>query len=557
MIQENIQNIQNIHNIQKNDSELISLKHASQISGYTLQHLSYLCRDKKLKNARIGKKWFTSREWLENYFKELEEQYEKNGKQIQNELQTKKNSGISEKTIEISEQKIFEFEKRKIEFPLPQFSLPKFFWNKIGLGFAMAGMAFLIFFSFSANFLQIAFSQIKNDASIIYPYAKNFNAGVYSGAENFGSGLYAASRFVLDGSENVFTGAGSAFGSAIFKTSQFASNMDFQLPSFEINLPEIKLPDFKFSRLLAFKLPSINLNLREVRLPSGSLPSFSQISAFFVSGLGGAQSKIQLAAASAASIFGDMSRIFFRSIETFSLAVNKNFENGIKEAGNYFVQIIGGVKEFALKLVSPSEFSDFYSSAKKLRQAEQEFQKSEIPAASPALSESEMEAAKKELANLKQSGLKIEQNVIERIIEKEIAGLTSEEVDIRLNQLNNKLLSQITDLKNLVVTPIVVVFQLYHLQPTPQGNQNISPEIYVFFKHSAPYNSQDFFVDFFVFFHIFTLPLLHTLSVVTPLRLLSVWAVYIFPIPSKNIPHLCIAPFGLSHYSPRISPLRM
>jgi len=588
MTEENIGDIHNIHNIQKNDSGLISLKQASQISGYTLQHLSHLCREEKLKNVRIGKKWFTTQGWIKYYFKELERQYENNGKQIQAELQTQK---FSNETVEIPER--IEIPEKKIfvpEFVPPKIKIPfAWNWNKIGLGFAMAGMAFLIFFSFSANFPQTVFSQLKNDASIIYPHAKNFSARVYSSAENigsafgfaifktsqfasnidiempditlpeiylpkfnlpkfslpeihlpqlsfswisefelpkvklpdislpeiklpdysslfeiayrqsrqFGTGLYSASRSVLDGSEKIFSGAGSAFGSAIFKTSQFVSNIDFQLPAFEISLSEVhpvrnqiskisdkvsnlisngvRLPQLSFSWISEFELPEIKLpkinlskfsfsllklkdSFKEVKLFSLSDISFSeikipkislkQIFSSLVFGIDETENKIQLAAVSSASVLEDMGGIFWESIKTFSLAVNEALESGTKEIGNYFVQVIGGIKELAIKETPPSEFFIFYPSAEKSGQAEQEPQKPETPTASFSLSE--LEAVKKELAALRQSGLKVEQSVAEWNLERILAGLTPEEIDIKLNQLNNKILAQIADLKNLV-----------------------------------------------------------------------------------------------------------
>ncbi|MCF7835990.1 MAG: hypothetical protein K9M15_02620, partial [Candidatus Marinimicrobia bacterium] len=62
-----------VSNIKK--SKLISLKDASGFSGYTNQHLGLLCKQEKLKSKKIGNKWFTTKEWIEEYRKEVENQY--------------------------------------------------------------------------------------------------------------------------------------------------------------------------------------------------------------------------------------------------------------------------------------------------------------------------------------------------------------------------------------------------------------------------------------------------------------------------------------------------
>ena len=70
-----------IHNI---ETELISLKEASQTCGYTVHHLGLLCRTGKLKSSRHGKQWFTSREWIDEYQKELESFYKSQSARMAN-----------------------------------------------------------------------------------------------------------------------------------------------------------------------------------------------------------------------------------------------------------------------------------------------------------------------------------------------------------------------------------------------------------------------------------------------------------------------------------------
>ena len=67
-MEENTRDIQNIQNIQNNNSEFLPLKKAAEIFGYTEHHFGLLCRQGKLKNKRVGKKWFTTKEWVDEYF---------------------------------------------------------------------------------------------------------------------------------------------------------------------------------------------------------------------------------------------------------------------------------------------------------------------------------------------------------------------------------------------------------------------------------------------------------------------------------------------------------
>ena len=75
MVKRDIQNIQNIYPEESRRDELINLKEASQLYDYTQHHFGLLCRQGKLKAERVGKKWFTTREWIEKYLSGVEEKY--------------------------------------------------------------------------------------------------------------------------------------------------------------------------------------------------------------------------------------------------------------------------------------------------------------------------------------------------------------------------------------------------------------------------------------------------------------------------------------------------
>ncbi|MBU1178822.1 hypothetical protein KKB69_00565, partial [Patescibacteria group bacterium] len=59
------------------EKDKISLRTASRVYGYTQQHLGLLCRQGKLKSVRVGKKRFTTKKWMDEYLKELEDFYKK------------------------------------------------------------------------------------------------------------------------------------------------------------------------------------------------------------------------------------------------------------------------------------------------------------------------------------------------------------------------------------------------------------------------------------------------------------------------------------------------
>ncbi|MEA2097670.1 MAG: helix-turn-helix domain-containing protein [Patescibacteria group bacterium] len=45
----------------------ISLNEAANLTNYSQEYISLLCRQKKLKGTKIGRNWVTTKEWVENY----------------------------------------------------------------------------------------------------------------------------------------------------------------------------------------------------------------------------------------------------------------------------------------------------------------------------------------------------------------------------------------------------------------------------------------------------------------------------------------------------------
>ncbi|MBU1091344.1 hypothetical protein KKA27_00525, partial [Patescibacteria group bacterium] len=48
--------------------DFITLKEAAEIHRCTQRHLSLLCRQEKIRADRVGKKWYTKKEWVDEYF---------------------------------------------------------------------------------------------------------------------------------------------------------------------------------------------------------------------------------------------------------------------------------------------------------------------------------------------------------------------------------------------------------------------------------------------------------------------------------------------------------
>src|SRR3989344_1616315 len=49
--------------------DLIPLSEAAKHAGVTTEHLNLLSRQGKIKAQKIGRNWFTSRSWVDQYFK--------------------------------------------------------------------------------------------------------------------------------------------------------------------------------------------------------------------------------------------------------------------------------------------------------------------------------------------------------------------------------------------------------------------------------------------------------------------------------------------------------
>ncbi|HDH07801.1 MAG TPA: hypothetical protein ENG89_02175, partial [Candidatus Moranbacteria bacterium] len=56
----------------KKELNFIPLAEAARLSGYTPEHLNLLCRTKRIKAEKIGRNWFTTEEWLDEFIAVVE-----------------------------------------------------------------------------------------------------------------------------------------------------------------------------------------------------------------------------------------------------------------------------------------------------------------------------------------------------------------------------------------------------------------------------------------------------------------------------------------------------
>ncbi|MFH1979210.1 MAG: hypothetical protein ABII97_02415, partial [Patescibacteria group bacterium] len=110
------ENSPDIQSIQTKKTDLISLKEASSLFGYTQHHLGLLCRQGKVKAERIGRRWFTTKVWIEEHIAGVEDHYKNQNKDYVSKKTEAVVKEIEEEIKEVSQEKIlpkldFNFDK--------------------------------------------------------------------------------------------------------------------------------------------------------------------------------------------------------------------------------------------------------------------------------------------------------------------------------------------------------------------------------------------------------------------------------------------------------------
>lgn len=60
------------------NTKFISLHEAAKLTDYSQDYISLLCRRRKLKGEKLGRNWFTTKEWVNEYVSKISENKENN-----------------------------------------------------------------------------------------------------------------------------------------------------------------------------------------------------------------------------------------------------------------------------------------------------------------------------------------------------------------------------------------------------------------------------------------------------------------------------------------------
>ena len=60
------------------NTKYISLHEASKLTDYSQEYISLLCRKGKIKGEKLGRNWFTTKEWINDYVARINKSKENN-----------------------------------------------------------------------------------------------------------------------------------------------------------------------------------------------------------------------------------------------------------------------------------------------------------------------------------------------------------------------------------------------------------------------------------------------------------------------------------------------
>jgi hypothetical protein len=105
----------------KKNKDFISLQEATKYCQYSQEYLSLRARQKKLKSVKLGRNWFTKKEWLEDYLKEIQKYNEK--QKIRRQIKPPDNLPVEDLNhpFVLDQLVVQEETKEPIKFRLPKF----------------------------------------------------------------------------------------------------------------------------------------------------------------------------------------------------------------------------------------------------------------------------------------------------------------------------------------------------------------------------------------------------------------------------------------------------
>lgn len=410
----------------------ISLKRASEISGYTKDYIGQLCRGGKIKNERVGHNWFVE---YENFISYSQEKIEKQKTQKQSSF---KSDLISDNQHEIlwNENLLNSFKRENIFNPY---------------NFKIFACSLIIVFA--------VFGILKYPNQIEAVYTKLVKPVI----EEMG--------VVTKESFNFLSGN---FLSSIVSVADEISSIDFEINM--PNVPKIEIPEIeirvgldRFNELTTFAqkigsgyLMAINAiansvsgfsfsaseatvslvkniskeNISKIKLPKIKLPEIPDIVFNFPDLPKFSKPEINFNLASVGSDFTQGADMFFGYIKNGWRTISK----GIQGITDDLVATVSNIK------LGPN-IEDVWNREKNQKNTEQSSQNKNT------ILESRLSSVEQELIKIKNSGFSvsgptIQKTVVQKTVENILSGLSDEDVNKKISEINSSLLSQINDLKN-------------------------------------------------------------------------------------------------------------
>lgn len=260
----------------KIDSNFIPLSEASKRSGYTPEHLNLLSRQKKLKAEKIGRNWYTTEEWFEEFLLSVAEKKNKaeNGNQAVSEKERKKSTEEIIPSEDAPQSEIGEInfiaENKKTE-KLSQGADSKSAWLPMLAGVSsMAIMVPLIFLTvyFVKNFFTYQAQEKNKLASIeASPAGEILNdtslVGEINSTPNIITGIVEGDT--TTSSEEAAKKSGIILSSENFKASQVNLGGGIVLTDAEDNQP-MEITDIKSESFVTSKNSSSGNSTEETKL---------------------------------------------------------------------------------------------------------------------------------------------------------------------------------------------------------------------------------------------------------------------------------------------------
>jgi hypothetical protein len=467
-----------------------TLQEISRIYHLTDDHLALLCRQGKLRAQRVGKRWFTKKEWVEEYLQALRQRYDQqraprlaNPDSVSNDLKDdsgnrgdRKNSFGSrvkekswwyrrlqkaqkvQKKSDIWEQELFSNEEGG-SFPdvvdkLKKVKLEKKFHFRpiAAVIVAVIFVISLLFFSFvsaDTSFLGSSFQKAGQASALIIKHV----------GESFSDAAAVASF---------------AFSSV---KKQMAANFN----QFNRSVSSLSKIFHKRARNL-FSRISFNADRLYARSAFG-----------LTSGLEFLKTRLEEVLVLSGDILAD--------INNAALGIVQISEEKFKSAFETIKSIPAGFKELA-EYKNPRQEEPLEEVLMADGSAELEEESSEeaegtaatslaSPASAPSMGGgpitingssgsgdtliSEVQLIKSELESLKQKGIVTNEKVVERVFEKEVSGLAQEDLDKALAELNSSILSRVAGLREEMLRKASGNFNAISL--TQRIDQLYSPSI--------------------------------------------------------------------------------